>query len=116
MIEYKIMVLLNLFAPEHLILIFAVVLLLFGGRKIPELMKGIGKGIREFNDAKATVKEHIEAGMTETDIKEKQAEIELREAKLKLAEAESKLQQAEQAQRAEHAQLGTPIPQTDSPK
>ena len=35
----------------HIILILAVVLLLFGGKKIPELMKGLGKGIREFKDA-----------------------------------------------------------------
>ena len=33
------------------ILIILVVLLLFGGRKIPELMRGLGRGIREFNDA-----------------------------------------------------------------
>lgn len=33
-------------------LIIAVVLLLFGGRKIPELMKGLGKGMKEFKDAK----------------------------------------------------------------
>lgn len=33
------------------ILIIAVVLLLFGGRKIPELMKGLGKGMKEFKDA-----------------------------------------------------------------
>ena len=45
------------------ILIFAVVLLLFGGKKVPELMKGIGKGIREFNDAKDKMKEHLEDGM-----------------------------------------------------
>lgn len=37
-------------APE-IILILAVVLLLFGGRKIPELMKGLGKGVKEFKDA-----------------------------------------------------------------
>ena len=35
----------------EIILIVLVVLLLFGGRKIPELMKGLGKGIREFKDA-----------------------------------------------------------------
>ena len=33
------------------ILIAAVVLLLFGGKKIPELMKGLGKGVKEFKDA-----------------------------------------------------------------
>jgi len=38
------------------ILIFLAVVLLFGGKKIPELMRGIGKGIREFNDAKDSVK------------------------------------------------------------
>lgn len=37
-------------APE-LIIILVVVLLLFGGRKIPELMKGLGKGIKDFKDA-----------------------------------------------------------------
>lgn len=47
------------------ILIFIAILLLFGGRKIPELMKGLGQGIREFNAAKATVKENLEQGMKE---------------------------------------------------
>lgn len=37
--------------PWEWILIIAVVLLLFGGKKIPELMKGLGKGIKEFKDA-----------------------------------------------------------------
>lgn len=45
------------------ILIIVVVLLMFGGKKIPELMRGIGKGMREFNDAKDNVKNHIEEGM-----------------------------------------------------
>jgi sec-independent protein translocase protein TatA len=47
------------------ILIILVVLLLFGGKKIPELMRGVGRGMREFNDAKSTVKNEIEEGMKE---------------------------------------------------
>lgn len=49
------------------IFIILAIILLFGGRKIPELMKGIGKGIREFNDAKNNVKTEIEEGMKEKD-------------------------------------------------
>lgn len=51
------------------ILIIAVILLMFGGRKIPELMRGIGRGMREFNDAKNNVKNEIEEGMKEKDKK-----------------------------------------------
>lgn len=40
----------SLGAPE-IIIILVMVLLLFGGRKIPELMRGLGKGMREFKDA-----------------------------------------------------------------
>ncbi len=50
--------------PELIIILF-VILLLFGGRKIPELMKGLGKGIREFNSAKATIESEIKEGMKE---------------------------------------------------
>ncbi len=49
------------------ILIVLVVLLFFGGKKIPDLMRGIGRGIREFNDAKDNVKKELEAGMNEKD-------------------------------------------------
>lgn len=49
------------------ILILIVVLLFFGGKKIPELMKGIGKGVKEFNDAKESVKKEIDAGIKEKD-------------------------------------------------
>lgn len=52
------------------ILIILVVLLMFGGKKIPELMRGIGKGIREFNDAKTNVKSEIEEGMKEKERKQ----------------------------------------------
>jgi sec-independent protein translocase protein TatA len=44
-------VLLGVLGPWQIVLIAAVILLLFGGRKIPELMKGLGKGMKEFKDA-----------------------------------------------------------------
>ena len=40
--------------------ILIIVLILFGGKKIPELMRGLGRGIREFKDAKDNVKSEIE--------------------------------------------------------
>jgi len=49
------------------ILIILAVLILFGGRKIPEFMRGLGRGIREFNDAKSNVKKEIEEGMSDKD-------------------------------------------------
>jgi sec-independent protein translocase protein TatA len=49
------------------VLIVLAVLILFGGRKIPEFMRGIGKGIREFNDAKSNVKKEIEEGINDKD-------------------------------------------------
>ena len=52
------------------ILIVIVVLLMFGGKKIPELMRGFGKGMREFKDAKDNVKNEIEEGMKEKDTKD----------------------------------------------
>ena len=62
------------------ILILLVVLLFFGGRKIPDLMRGIGRGVREFNDAKTNVKNEIEAGMTEKDKKEQEAKLQQTQA------------------------------------
>lgn len=52
---------------QEIALIAVVVLVLFGGRKIPEFMRGLGKGIREFQDAKNNVKKELEEGMKEKD-------------------------------------------------
>ncbi|MGN6617872.1 MAG: Sec-independent protein translocase subunit TatA/TatB [Ilyomonas sp.] len=52
---------------QEILLIAVVILVLFGGRKIPEFMRGLGKGIREFNDAKENVKKELEDGMKEKD-------------------------------------------------
>ncbi|MBP7272260.1 MAG: twin-arginine translocase TatA/TatE family subunit [Saprospiraceae bacterium] len=54
----------------EVILIFLVILLLFGGKKIPELARGLGKGIREFNSAKASIEDEIKSGMREADKKQ----------------------------------------------
>ena len=54
--------LLGVIGTNEIIIILVIVLLLFGGRKIPELMRGLGKGVREFNDAKSNVKREIEEG------------------------------------------------------
>ena len=50
---------------QEVVIVLIIVLLLFGGRKIPELMRGLGKGIREFNDAKSNVKKEIEESGSE---------------------------------------------------
>jgi sec-independent protein translocase protein TatA len=50
---------------SELMIILVVVLVLFGGKKIPELMRGLGQGVREFNAAKANIKSEIEDGMKE---------------------------------------------------
>jgi sec-independent protein translocase protein TatA len=47
------------------VLIILAVLILFGGKKIPEFMRGLGKGIREFNDAKNNVRKELEDGINE---------------------------------------------------
>lgn len=57
--------LLGMLGTNEIIIILVIVLLLFGGKKIPELMRGLGKGVREFNDAKSNVKREIEESATE---------------------------------------------------
>ena len=65
----KWLLLLGLPGGSELIIILFVILLLFGGRKIPELMRGLGKGIREFNSARASIESEIKEGMKEADKK-----------------------------------------------
>jgi sec-independent protein translocase protein TatA len=55
----------DLFAGQHMLLILIIVLLFFGGKKLPELMRGLGKGIREFKDAKDNVKREIETNIND---------------------------------------------------
>lgn len=57
----------------EIFVILFVVLLLFGGKKIPELMRGLGKGIKEFNNARATIESEIKEGMREIDTNDKKS-------------------------------------------
>jgi sec-independent protein translocase protein TatA len=57
---------LNGLGGGELLLIGLAILLFFGGKKLPELMRGLGKGIREFQDAKNEVKDQINKELDET--------------------------------------------------
>ena len=52
-------ILLGMLGGNEIIIILAVVLLLFGGKKIPELMRGLGKGVKEFKNATSSIEEEI---------------------------------------------------------
>ncbi len=66
--EKSFTLLLSMPGGSEWILLIMIVLLLFGGKKIPELMRGIGKGMREFKDAKDQVSTEIEKGMQENAV------------------------------------------------
>ena len=65
---------------EVIVVVF-VVLLLFGGKKIPELMRGLGKGIKEFNNARATIEGEIKQGMHDAESKKIEEKIEEKKEK-----------------------------------
>lgn len=62
------------FGPYEIIAVLLLALLLFGGKKIPELARGMGKGIREFNSAKASIEDEIKEGMKKEDKKKLEKE------------------------------------------
>ena len=55
--------------PMEVTFLVIIVLILFGGKKIPELAKGLGQGIKEFNNAKASIEEEVKESMKEIDKK-----------------------------------------------
>lgn len=81
---------LNLGTQEVILIMFAV-LLLFGGEKLPELARGLGKGIREFKDASDGVKREIHRNINELTANEelkREEEIEREQAKPKVEVSE----------------------------
>lgn len=74
------------FSGGEIIFVVVAVLLLFGSDKIPELMRGVGKFMRDFNNAKATVQRELRDGMREAELEErrkKEEEERLKEEKIK---------------------------------
>ena len=59
------------FGAGEVIVIALIVLLLFGGKKIPELMKGIGKGVKSFKDGVKGIEDEINADVTNDKKEEK---------------------------------------------
>ena len=53
--------------PFEIVAILVIVLLLFGGKKLPELAKGLGKGLREFKNASRDIKQEVNDAVNDTD-------------------------------------------------
>ncbi len=66
MLTNSIFLILGLGGPEIALIMFAM-LLLFGAKKIPELARGLGKGIREFKDATKDVKDEIDKSLNDNN-------------------------------------------------
>ena len=66
MMTVSILLFLNSLGGGEMLLIGLLILLFFGGKKLPELMKGLGKGIREFQNAKNDVKDQINKELDDT--------------------------------------------------
>jgi sec-independent protein translocase protein TatA len=57
--------------PWEIIIIFVVILLVFGGKKLPELAKGLGEGIKEFKKATNDIKDEVDNAITEKESSKK---------------------------------------------
>ena len=53
--------------PFEIVAILVIVLLLFGGKKLPELAKGLGRGLREFKNASRDIKQEVNDAVNDTD-------------------------------------------------
>ncbi|MDL2228435.1 twin-arginine translocase TatA/TatE family subunit [Odoribacter sp. OttesenSCG-928-L07] len=70
-------IILGVLGAQEIIFIALIVLILFGGKKIPELMKGLGKGVREYNKAVNNIKDQfddIKDDINSPNTKEKDSE------------------------------------------
>jgi sec-independent protein translocase protein TatA len=54
--------------PQELIIVLVIIVFLFGAKKLPELARGLGQGVREFKNAANNVKEEIEREASRTEV------------------------------------------------
>lgn len=64
-------ILLGILGGQEIIIIAVIILLLFGGRKIPELMRGLGRGVKEFKDGTNGVTNEIDESINKDSSKKK---------------------------------------------
>ena len=103
---------------SEIVLILVVVLLLFGGKKLPELARGLGKGIREFKDASDGVKREIHRNINAMDLDKEEAEERVAANQADQSAAETAPVE-EKVNTTDHHPSGTPIDEkivTDSQK
>lgn len=67
MVAAKILLFLGGLGGTEVVLIVLAILLFFGAKRIPELAKGLGRGIREFKDASKEMKQDIEGSMSDKE-------------------------------------------------
>ena len=69
MSSLPLLILLGVIGPWQVVIIVALILVLFGGKKIPELMKGLGKGVRSFKEGVNNIEKDIENTTADQDKK-----------------------------------------------
>ncbi len=100
---------LNIGGPEMILIIF-VALLLFGGEKLPEIARGLGKGIRDFKDASEGVKREITNQINNYEEKKPEPPVEEPKAELPAATTEDHLAVTE-AETINHENATNPTPE-----
>jgi sec-independent protein translocase protein TatA len=100
---------LNIGGPEMILIIF-VALLLFGGEKLPEIARGLGKGIRDFKDASEGVKREITNQINNYEEKKPEPVVEEPKAELPAATTEEHLAVTE-AETTNHENATSPTPE-----
>jgi sec-independent protein translocase protein TatA len=63
------MTLLGIIGGQEILIILLIVLVLFGGKKIPELMKGLGKGVKEYKNAVNNVEDEVKSATSNDEAK-----------------------------------------------
>ncbi|PWS31113.1 Sec-independent protein translocase subunit TatA/TatB [Pedobacter paludis] len=104
---------------SEIVLILVVVLLLFGGKKLPELARGLGKGIREFKDASDGVKREIHRNINAMDLDKEEEQVNNSNERHHPTEEPSVDEKVEPSANAPHPSVSTPIDEktvTDSQK
>jgi len=104
---------------SEIVLILVVVLLLFGGKKLPELARGLGKGIREFKDASDGVKREIHRNINSMDLDKEEEVIATNNETHQTTVTPSVDEKVEAAVNTPHPSVSTPIDEktvTDSQK